>query len=40
MFVDSHCHLTYEPISNDVEKIIKGFKLNTKISYGTNYDFK
>ena len=28
MFVDSHCHLTYEPISNDVEKIINECKIN------------
>ena len=31
MFVDSHCHLTYEPISHDVEKIINECKIN-KIS--------
>jgi hypothetical protein len=24
----------------DIQKLIKGFKLNTKISYGTSYDFK
>ena len=28
MFVDSHCHLTYEPISHDVEKIINECKIN------------
>ena len=24
----------------EIQKLIKGFKLNTKMSYGTNYDFK
>lgn len=28
MFVDSHCHLTYEPISHDLEKIINECKIN------------
>ena len=24
----------------EIQKLIKGFKLNTKMSYGTSYDFK
>jgi len=28
MFIDSHCHLTYEPLSNNLDNVIKDCKIN------------
>ena len=41
MFVDSHCHLTYEPLNNKIPEIIKNcekLKVTNLLTIGTNID--
>ena len=41
MFVDSHCHLTYEPLVNNISKIVKNCKesnVHKLLTIGTNIE--